>query len=119
MTIFEEEAGSRMVGRTRFTREVLEAIPVWLEMGAGVADIAAALNTTEGSLRVTCCRYKISLRTTGAALRSELPVEHWRAVQREAARRGVPTWQLVADVLSRVAEGGMFSEILGDSRRPS
>lgn len=95
-----------------FTREVLEAIPVWLEMGATVPEIAAALDTTERSLRTTCSAYNISLRTTSTTLRGRLTHQQWHAIQHEATRRGVVVWQLVADIVGRVAEDNLFAMVL-------
>ena len=96
----------------RFTREVLESIPVWLEMGATPTEIAAALGTTVNCLRVRCSAHNISLRSTGAALRGALTIEQWKAIQYEATRRGVSVWQLVAEVVSTVADNNLFAMIL-------
>lgn len=105
-------------GRTPlFTRDVLQAIPLWLEMGASVPEIVEALGTTEGSLRVTCSKYGISLRAPASLLRRALSPEQMRVLQHEAARRGVPVWQLMADVVAAVANSRRFSEILDATRQ--
>lgn len=100
--------------RRVFTREVLDAIPLWVELGATGADIAAALGTTEGSLYVACSAYKISLRPSSSKLSKALTPAQWSAVQREAARRGVPVWELVAAIVAAVADDNLFAAVLDE-----
>ena len=97
-----------------FTREVFAAIPLWIELGASPGDVAAALGTTENSLRVMCSRHKVSLRPAGGFLRSVLAAEHWSVMRREAARRGLTVPQLVGDVMLAVIEDKLFVAVLGD-----
>lgn len=98
----------------RFTREVLETIPIWVELGARPAEIAAALGTTTNSLYVKCSGLGISLTATGPALGRYMQVVEWATVQREADRRGVSVPQLMAQVIVTVAERNLFSSVLGD-----
>ena len=104
--------GRPLGGPQRFTREVLDIIPLWVEMGATRAEIAAAVGTTVGYLDVVCSRYGISLRPTPHALRRALTDAQWSALTDEATRRGVPVWRLVADVVGAVVDAGKFSEVL-------
>lgn len=97
-----------------FTPEILRAIPVWLELGARVEDIAKAIGTTPASLHMTCSRANISLRSVGVPLTRALTQSQWDRVQREAVRRGVPAWRLIATVVAAVADNDLFSAVLGD-----
>ena len=99
--------------RGRFTREVLAAIPVWLELGARPSEIAAALGTSENSLRVVCSVNGLSLRPSVRVLESLTP-RHLAALSSEATRRGVPIWRLIQNILIGVADYNLFSAVLGD-----
>lgn len=110
----QKKRQSRRARRPNLTRETLEAIPLWVELGARPPDVAGALGMTVESLSVICSRHNISLRPSRAALVTALTPEQWRALQREAVRRGVPVWQLIARTLAAVVDHGLFSAVLGD-----
>src|ERR1700751_2738689 len=53
---------------SRLSSGVLGQIPRWMtEEGLGPIEMAARIGCTVGSLRVTCCRYRISLRRPQAS----------------------------------------------------
>ena len=96
-----------------FTREVLTAISLWVELGATPADIASALKTTEASLRQTCSQYSISLRPSSSAL-STLTQEQWKIIHHESTRRGIPSWSLIGKLLCGVIDNNLFAAVLDD-----
>lgn len=103
----------RRIAKCVFTREVFDAIPAWVEMGARPEDIAAALGVTVGTLQVRCSQVRISLRpAVGGAHR--LPQSVWGALQRAADRRNWTVPRLVSEVLVGVAERNLFAEVLED-----
>lgn len=98
---------------SRFTRPVLDMIPVWIELGATPQDIAAALGTTENSLQVMCSKYGISLRrVTDTKLRTALTSVQWGVFQVEAARRGTSVWELISRIVATVADDDLFAAVL-------
>lgn len=98
--------------RSALSRDELGVIPLWLELGARAPEIAEALGTTQNSLAVICSRHGISLRAAGTS--GAVEPRHWAALQREAARRGIPAWRLVAQILRAVADYELFAAVLGD-----
>lgn len=97
-----------------FTREVLDAIPVWIEMGARPDDIAAAVGATVGSLQVRCSQAGISLAPP--AIRSDvIKPHHWTGLQRAAMRRGTSVPRLMAEIIVGVVEYDLFAAVLGDN----
>lgn len=97
-----------------FTREVFEAIPVWVEMGARPEEIAAAIGATVGTLKVRCSQANISLAAIRPSIRGGLLPRHWAAVQREADYRRMTVPKLMAEVIMGVAENNLFAAVLGD-----
>lgn len=97
---------------TKYTPEVIAAIPVWLSLGATRKEIAECLNTTESSLKATCSRAGLSLR--GAEVHHYLKAHQWAKLRQEAAKRGVPTNQLVAAIVLSVVQHNLFAAVLGD-----
>lgn len=97
-----------------FTREVLAAIPMWVEMGARPKDIAAALGTTVPSLAARCSQLRISLAAVRPAISGGFPPEVWSALQRAADQRSKSVPRLISDIVASVAERNLFSEVLDD-----
>lgn len=97
-----------------FTREVYDAIPVWVEMGASKEDIAAALGATVGSLQVKCSHARISLAARRPSIGGGLPPRVWATLQREADRRDKTIPRLMAEIVANVAEHNLFAAVLGD-----
>lgn len=90
---------------------------MWVEMGARPEDIAAALGTTVGYLRVRCSLARISLASQRPVVGGRLHPRVWVALQRAADRRGQTVPKLIADILAGVAERDLFALVLED--RPS
>ena len=112
----------------KFTSEVLEAIPKWRASGATSEDIAEALGTTVGSLRVMCSQYGISLRTKTRAnnstnihslLRKALSAEAWAGLCVEARRREVPVLHLAFTMLEIVAVDDLYEAVIDDKHSHS
>lgn len=83
-------------------------------MGAGVADIAAALGVTEGTLRAQCSRAGVSLARRQVTPETGLSLRVWAALQRAADRRGETVPQVISAVLTGVVERDLFAAVLGD-----
>lgn len=98
-----------------FTREVFDAIPIWVALGAQPKDIAEILGTTENSLRVRCSKAKISLADMSLFNRrvAVLSDDHLLALRREAMRRGVTMPRLIVAIIENLVERDAFSEVLG------
>ena len=97
-----------------FTSEVFDSIPVWVEMGARPEEIAAAIGSTVGTLKVRCSQARISLASVRPSIRGGLLPRHWAAVQREADHRKMTVPRLMAEVIMGVAEHDLFAAVLGD-----
>lgn len=108
--------------RIRFTEEILEAIPVWVSLGASPTEIAAALGTTAPSLHMTCSRRGISLArgayfggfVSSKELDRKMAPEQVERLRKEAVRRQTPIMQLVVDIIVGVAQYELFNAVLGD-----
>lgn len=101
-----------------FTREVFDAIPGWVEMGARPEDIAAAIGTTVGSLKVKCSHAGISLASIRPAVGGGLHPRVWAALRREADQRGMTTQRLMTEIVASVATHNLFAGVLGDYDAP-
>lgn len=99
-------------GSSTFPPGVLEAIPKWVEMGASAGDIAAALGTTENSLRVKCSLAGISLAARRPVVGGNLDAKVWAALQRAADRHGKTVPLIIAEILSGVVERGLLPGVL-------
>jgi len=108
----------RRARRPNITREALDAIPMWVELGAKPADIAEALGTNVNSLYNLCTRHNISLRPSGGVIVRALSPQQWSVLQGEATRRGVPVWKLVTQIVAGVTDHGLFAAVLGDYDGP-
>ena len=108
----------RRGGRKKvFTAEVITAIPVWVEDGMSIIEIAEALDVTPGSLRARCSQLGISLRSAGGnqkVLVRRLGNARWTEVQKQSLRRRISPMQLVARVMAAAVDGALFNAILDD-----
>lgn len=100
--------------RPNLTREALETIPRWVELGARPVDIAAALGTSVGSLTAICCQRRISLRPTGQEVYAMLDSQQWNTLHAEAVRRGISIGQLVARLVACLIDRGLMRTLLED-----
>lgn len=105
--------------RSVFTEEVLRSIPLWVALEADVAEIAEALNTTPGCLRVVCHKEGIFLRPDGAGVRSGLGRERWRKLRAEAENRELSPTQLLVRVVAAVIDHDLFTAVLTDYNNDS
>lgn len=97
-----------------FTREILHAIPIWVEMGARPQEIAAAIGTSVGALYNKCSRHKISLATKRPVVGGTLAPRVWAALRRAADLREQTIPGLIADIVAGVVERGLLAEALED-----
>lgn len=95
-----------------FTQEILNSIPVWVEMGARPSEIAAAIGSTVGTLQVVCSKAGISL-SAAAAMKKHFKRD-WPVLQREAVRRGISVPRLTTEIITAVVESDLFAAVLGD-----
>ena len=110
-------AHRRRPRRPNLTSKELDAIPLWVELGARPLDIAEALGTSVNSLYNLCARHNISLRPSRETLVGALSDRQWAVLRDEAARRGLPVWDIVAKVVIGVVDHGLFAAVLGDYDR--
>jgi hypothetical protein len=108
-----------------------ERIPALLARGLSAAEIASELGCTEGSLRVRCSHFKISLRRVspqgarrGAAtgrpavsranrsLDIPLPADTIDQLRRRGAAMGVSAAVLAASLLETVSRDCLYSAVL-------
>jgi hypothetical protein len=103
--------------RTRapnLTREALNAIPQWVEMGAQPSDICEALGMASvNSLRTTCSRHGISLHPIGPAVLRALAPAQARGLKAEARRRDLSAGMLMLLLIGAVADKNLFATVLG------
>lgn len=104
----------RRARRPNLSREELDAIPLWVEMGARGQDIADALGIGRNSLYNLCARNNISLRPSGGYLATALSPKQWEALRVEAVKRGLSVPKLVVLLVGRVSELGLFTTVLRD-----
>ena len=108
------DAHNRDRPRSVFTDEVLQSIPLWLDLGADRYDIADILGTTPNSLAVTCSREGIPLRPSGIGIRRGLGRERWAKLREEAAQRGISVAQLTVDIVATVVDDNLYHAVLDD-----
>ena len=93
-------------------------IPVLVERGLNVLEIANTMGCTVGTLRVRCSHLKISLRRRSAkivrpqAIKIVLPQAIIDQLYQRAALMGVSTAALVADLLEEIARDGLYDAVL-------
>lgn len=107
-------SSKRRVRRSNLCREELDAIPLWVELGARPQDVADALGVGVNSLYNLCARNKISLRPSGGYLAAALSQKQWEALRVEAVRRGMSVPKLVVLLIGGVSEHGLFAAVLKD-----
>ena len=114
------------------TESVLAQIPRWItEEGLRPTEMAARIGCTVGSLRVTCSRYRISLRqlinrktyssqppirADSTLLVLKLPEDMRGRIQAEAASLGASEVDFVTRLLQTIDSDDLYSAVLDESR---
>lgn len=116
------------MGRTLtiYTPEVIRSIPIWIEQGLSPEDIAERIGTTVGSLKTSCSRHRIALRSKQrkvdaifsgkAELVFRFPISR-RALQtlrHQAARRGLAADALAGILIETIANDDLYAAVLDD-----
>jgi hypothetical protein len=112
--------GSR---RRVFTQTAIDTIRVLAAQGKSAAEIAVAIGSTPGSVRVKCCQLKISLRRRWQARhigRHSLVIyvqeADYAALKRKAADTQKSTIELSSELLRAVIRGDIHEAVLDDDR---
>jgi hypothetical protein len=103
----------------------LAAIPAMLDRGMSPEEIAAELGCTVGTLRVRCCRAKVSLRRNGdQPRRPRQPARKQVAIDMKACTfeelrvradsRGISASCLVGRLLETIVADDLFTAVLDD-----
>jgi hypothetical protein len=110
-----------------FTRAVINVIRELASQGKTAAQIATIIGSTPGSVRVKCCRLKISLSRRGrpslvpsfpsdnqGKLVVRMRADDYAALTRRAQQMDRSPVELAAMLLEAVASGNIFEAVLGD-----
>jgi hypothetical protein len=107
-----------------FTQTAIDTIRVLAAQGKSAAEIAAAIGSTPGSVRVKCCQLKIPLRRGwgrprrigGHSLVIYLQEADYAALKRKAADMQKSTVELSSELLRAVIRGDIYQAVLDDDR---
>jgi len=115
-----------MARAKKLTASVLEQIPTLVGQGLSAPEIALKIGCTEGTLRVTCSRSKISLRRKGSTPKTrrvssphhatmiiQLPKMTIGLLRQQAIVKGIEATVLVAMLLELIVQDGLFDAVLG------
>jgi hypothetical protein len=112
-------SGSR---RRVFTPTAINAIRVLAAQGKSASEIAAAIGSTPGSVRVNCCQLKIPLRRrwqqarqiAARSLLIHLDDADYAALRRKAADMQKSAVELTGELLRAVIRGDIYEAVLDD-----
>jgi hypothetical protein len=112
-------SGSR---RRVFTPTAINAIRVLAAQGKSASEIAAAIGSTPGSVRVKCCQLKIPLRRRWQQARQigarslliHLDDADYAALRRKAADMQKSAVELTGELLRAVIRGDIYEAVLDD-----
>ena len=104
----------------RITDEMYASIPSLLKKGFSADDIAEMYGVRNGSLRVLCCKRRISLRIPKNVAPAEplrLPLSHstQRSLRETARALGRTSSQLARDLLDRIASDDLYKAVLDET----
>jgi hypothetical protein len=105
-----------------FTQSAINTIRVLAAQGKSAAEIAVAIGSTPGSVRVKCCQLKIPLRRGwqrtrrigGRGLVIYLQETDYAALRRKAADMQKSTVELSGELLRAVIRGEIYEAVLDD-----
>jgi hypothetical protein len=108
--------------RRVFTQSAISTIRVLAAQGKSAAEIAMAIGSTPGSVRVKCCQLKIPLRRGwqrarhigGHSLVIYLQEADYAALKRKAADMRKSTVELSGELLRAVIRGDIYEAVLDD-----
>ena len=113
-----------------FTETVIKIIRELASQGKSAPEIAMIVDSTPGSVRVMCCKFKISLGRRGRpGLVPDLPgdnegwlvvhmkPEGYAALRRRAVKRGKSAVELARMLLEAVISDNIFEAVLGDDHK--
>ena len=105
-----------------FTQEVLDRIPVMVEDGMKLQEIADKIGCTKGSLKVTCSNRGISLRRPGrpkhqrpiAVLLPKIKINQQTldGLHQHAAKSGHTEVQLASKLLQVIVQDNLYDALL-------
>jgi hypothetical protein len=105
------------MARTVFTSSAVRTMRRMARDGSGAKAIAAAINSTPGSVKVECSKRGIRLRRGGNSVRGVKVVALVRrstvkAIRSEAQRMNVTEGALATMVWEAIVEGDLFRAVL-------
>ena len=110
--------------RRMFTPTVIKAIRELASQGESASEIAAAIGSTAGSVRVKCCQLKIQLSRRGRPClhRDEhklvlyMRPEDYTALKRKAAHMRKSPAELAGTLLEMIVSADIFQAVLDDRK---
>jgi hypothetical protein len=97
----------------KFTDEVISDVVSSLEAGETLAKVAARLDSTPESVRVTLIRKGIKFDfVKGRRWVVKVSDTAARAIREEAIKRGISSMELASEIVSAVSRDGLFSAVL-------
>jgi len=116
-----------------FTADALVLMRQMAEQGRSATEIALAIGSTQGSVRVTCSREKIPLKRGRRAINlhaahqdnveclvtAHLPAPLYAAMRRKAGGFGLSLSALASKLLIAVAESDIYRAVLDEEPRSS
>jgi hypothetical protein len=115
------------MGRKRLSAEIFGLIPALVEQGKTAAEIAASYGVKVSTLRVQCCRHRVSLRKGGPRpprVSLSLPpalalsAKTMLALRAAAKAHGMDEVRLASTLLEIIAKDDLYEAVLDTGKEP-